>query len=301
VGNLLKPGGIIAMASPGRITRHYVTENYGEYLRRCVERADVILRNLLGSEHAGRITRYRKSLVELSELRRAEEISISMARRYNSIAVEIRMIDTILAAAQQEPVFIPRLCDLIKGADVPEDDADRGARNTLFETYIAARFAQAAYRVTFAEPDVVLSEQNTVFVIAAKRLWSIAKLRARLREANHQIVRSAKCGLIAVDVSQCFAEMNGMPVADQADQLHLLSQDFLTQVVSSIQTRPPCLDPEAVLGVLLCAYAPAWLQHEMASISATRMIAIPAVLNPKGVIMDEINRRFALTLDRQEC
>jgi hypothetical protein len=75
------------------------------------------------------------------------------------------------------------------------------ARDIQFEVAIATLLRQAEFHVQFAEPDVLASRGSSTFAFAAKRPRSPNKLEKSIRDANDQMIRSCRSGLIAIDIS----------------------------------------------------------------------------------------------------
>lgn len=90
----------------------------------------------------------------------------------------------------------------MKGGKLLADEKNKkSARDFQFELFIGAIFKRGGYDVYFAEPDVVIHGSFGEIVIAAKRSRSMGNLPRLFEDADHQIDRSGKLGLIAVDIS----------------------------------------------------------------------------------------------------
>ena len=90
----------------------------------------------------------------------------------------------------------------MKGGKLLGDEKNHSsARDFQFELFIGAIFKRGGYDVYFDEPDVVIQGSFGEIVIAAKRSRSMNNLKRLFEDADDQIARSSKLGLIAIDIS----------------------------------------------------------------------------------------------------
>lgn len=114
---------------------------------------------------------------------------------------ELWMILDQFASSAQESAVAEKLKVIVKDPLLPSGGGDttRG-RDTQFEMYIASIFKSGGLDVTLGEPDVLLDLNGFRVGLAAKRLKSIKKLKARVRSASGQIVRARVPGIIFLDL-----------------------------------------------------------------------------------------------------
>jgi hypothetical protein len=133
--------------------------------------------------------------------------------------VELRQLDTILRAAKAAPnlsVWRDHIEKLISGThpEIPEKLSP--SWDFQFEALLAAVVQLSGYQIEFQEPDIVASDRNTTFGIAAKRPRTEAGLRRNLRKAARQISKSDRDGIIALDCSVILATDRAITTTDEA-------------------------------------------------------------------------------------
>jgi len=108
--------------------------------------------------------------------------------------------------------YVEKVRLALGGADVPENDTNHLHRNTHFELLVAAFLAMGDVPVVLSEPDLVVRLDSRDIGVAAKRVQNTSKIRRRMKDAQSQIARSGRDGLIAVNVDAIL--LNSKPVGD---------------------------------------------------------------------------------------
>jgi hypothetical protein len=112
----------------------------------------------------------------------------------------------------------------MKGGKLLGDEKNQSsARDFQFELFIGAIFRRGGYDVSFEEPDVIVRGSFGDIVIAAKRPRSMDNLPRLFEDADQQIDRSHKHGLIAVDISFLIMP-NDLHVPAAANAVRLLNR-----------------------------------------------------------------------------
>lgn len=105
-----------------------------------------------------------------------------------------------------------KLKDLVGGREVSTHDSNLLPRNTQYELFIASLFYNAKLHVELDEPDIRCSLNDIKFSIAVKRLKSLNKMEARIREAYNQIEKGTIPGIIALSVeAACNPDFDPVP------------------------------------------------------------------------------------------
>ena len=120
--------------------------------------------------------------------------------------VEFRELKAILTAAKAYPTpeaWDTRVRDLATGTVFSAPSGPEGAdpRDFQFECFVGAIAQLAGYTVTFSEPDLIISDGDETFSIAAKRPRSLSKLQRSFGKGLKQIRRSGIPGFVAIDAS----------------------------------------------------------------------------------------------------
>jgi hypothetical protein len=144
------------------------------------------------------------------------------------VALEAEQDMTQLAFILSQPFAQPgnvrfkqRLDDCLKDDALPQNLGKKmqsTGRDAQFELLLAAFADNAGLRpVDLAEPDVTCVLDGATVVIAAKRLKRVARLRNEIKDAAHQIKRSGRPGIIAIDETLARNEQNKALVAQLPD------------------------------------------------------------------------------------
>lgn len=194
-------------------------------------------------------------LVEDAEFRR----TLAEIQR---IAFEFMLI--LRAAAEADPqttVFTSeKLRETLGGTLLPDDSH---ARDTQFELYVPALFANAGFEVLRGEPDARLVYFGEQVGIEAKRAHSLNAdtLRSALSVAARQITGKVENTAIQVVRLRGFIAINVDVYLDEVDSSQP-SPDIIQQVEKQLQV----LDREArvlqnkagILGLLACGHVARW-------------------------------------------
>lgn len=126
--------------------------------------------------------------------------------------IEIVIIKTVFFDERSDK-FKSKLKEIIKGKDHLDSDSACGARDYLFELIVAAKFSKAGYSIDWnGLTDVVASKSDVKVFIECKRITSEKRFEENFNKAGKQLKRemgkekSAKSGLIFIDVSNCIAK-----------------------------------------------------------------------------------------------
>lgn len=103
-----------------------------------------------------------------------------------------------------------------KDSIIPSGNSSPG-RDFLFEHYVGARFSTAGCLVKKDGPDFICSFENIKFGVAIKKI-KISRLRERISDAKKQIYKSGLPGVIALDLSSDFIDLNDFPFYGNYDE-----------------------------------------------------------------------------------
>ena len=108
--------------------------------------------------------------------------------------------------------------------DPPQAQQHDPGRSFQFQHFVAAHFAQVGLDVTFEqEPDTRLVVPNLGTIgLAAKRLKSLKKLQANLKDAAKQISCQNLCGLVALDFTIAFDLHRKVFFVNSFEETHVL-------------------------------------------------------------------------------
>jgi len=155
---------------------------------------------------SSRINAYRHAFQTLWDRAQAKEfLDLSLAVRVLNTLVEFHQLKTILGAtktSKNPDAWQDRLRTLVSGAEFSTGESNAAsARDLQFESFVGAVCELSGYSVEFGEPDLVLSDDSQVFVIAAKRPRNYARCEKNFKKGVRQINGSGKPGMVAVDLS----------------------------------------------------------------------------------------------------
>lgn len=103
----------------------------------------------------------------------------------------------------RRPAPAEKLCALLEGGEIPEDDRNPWARNTQFELLVAAIMRLAGFAsVSMSEPDIRIDSTAGSFGIAAKRLRSAKhwKWQQHVTKATRQLRHQKLQGFLAFNL-----------------------------------------------------------------------------------------------------
>ena len=144
-----------------------------------------------------------------------------------------------------------RLCQLVSGAEFSTLESNTAsARDFQFESFIGAVCELSGYAVRFDEPDIVVTENDKAFGIAAKRPRNERRIENNCKKAVRQIRNSGMSGLIALDLSFALQADKCVNTNDlRGAQVHVeeVVNGFIHENNARLQQL--CRD-ECVLGVL---------------------------------------------------
>jgi hypothetical protein len=114
---------------------------------------------------------------------------------------QVRLIVDTMENYRDDPTFRASVQKMMKDAALPQCSGDETpGRDTQFELFLVAICLRAGLLpVDYSEPDIVCVADGQKFAIAAKRLKSLDRFEARVKEAADQIGRSKLPGVIAID------------------------------------------------------------------------------------------------------
>jgi hypothetical protein len=153
----------------------------------------------------GRLREYAKQFdhaVRVIETGDADRLSIEYLHRALLDVGELSLIAEQFGTVTPVKGFRYAASRAMKGGKLLEDEKNQSsARDFQFELFMGAMFKRGGYDVSFEEPDIVVSGAFGEMAIAAKRPRSKDNLGRLFQDADDQIDRSGKLGLIAVDIS----------------------------------------------------------------------------------------------------
>src|SRR5258708_1850503 len=97
-----------------------------------------------------------------------------------------------------EPAVLEKLRAALRGAPLPSEDANPGARDLQFELYIAARCRLAGIPTEIREPDSVVTSRGLTLGVAAKRAKSAKHVERLVHEGGRQLERAGLPGIVAL-------------------------------------------------------------------------------------------------------
>jgi hypothetical protein len=130
------------------------------------------------------------------------------------------------AIVNSEKVMIEKkkeLQDILGGSSLASDDTITRPRDLQFQLYLTSIFDLSGFDLSIEEPDFSFSHEGNTYSVAAKRLSSVSKLRARLSEATKQIKRQKRIGLIALSLDRVVWDeknLDAFVITDKPDTLY---------------------------------------------------------------------------------
>ncbi len=153
----------------------------------------------------GRLREYAKQFehaVRAIETGEAGRLNLEYLHRALLDVTELSLIADQFATATPVNGFRYAANRAMKGGKLLGDEKNQSsARDFQFELFIGAIFKRGGYDVSFEDPDVIVRGSFGDVGIAAKRPRSMDNLPRLFEDADDQIDRSGKLGLIALDIS----------------------------------------------------------------------------------------------------
>lgn len=215
------------------------------------------------------------------ESRRAENPSTSLRDlgTYAMCISELDQIESIIRALATEPStpgWQVRAETMMKGQPLPEAlNHSSAARDAQFELFIASLCKRAGYEPSLEEPDILIRHENSTFGIAAKRPRSKKRLRKTLRKAGKQIAGSGYDGVVALELSQLFADPQHFfltpGMRENLDGLEKSGNHFLERSTQAIYSS---IQSTEAFGVMIVLQRTAYHEREDFFGSGTRIAAI---------------------------
>ena len=174
----------------------------------------------------GRLREYAKQFehaVRAIETGEAGRLNLEYLHRALLDVTELSLIAEQFATATPVSGFRYAADRAMKGGKLLGDEKNQSsARDFQFELFIGAIFKRGGYDVSFEEPDVIVRGDFGDVVIAAKRPRSMDNLPRLFEDADKQIDRSGKPGLVAIDISFLLMP-NDLHLPAAADAVPLLN------------------------------------------------------------------------------
>lgn len=174
----------------------------------------------------GRLREYAKQFahaVRAIETGEAGRLNLEYLHRALLDVTELSLIAEQFATATPVKGFGYAADRAMKGGKLLGDEKNHSpGRDFQFELFIGAIFKRGGYDVWFEEPDVIVRGDFGDVVIAAKRPRSTDNLPKLFEDADDQIDRSGKPGLVAVDISFLIMP-NDLHLPAAADAVRLLN------------------------------------------------------------------------------
>lgn len=209
---------------------------------------------------SSRINAYRDAFESLKRAKDERRLDHPLAVRVLQTLVEFAQLKTIVRAAVRSAAraaWEGQLRRLIPGPSAPTPGSKHSpAHDFQFESFVAAVSELSGYEISFAEPDVVVRDDDCAFGIAAKRPGSSRRIEKNCRKAAKQIQQSGLPGVIALDMSFSVYPGQCVNTGDLADGLlfaKTAASDFVEKNYRMF--LDVCRDGD-VLGVLVCLHLP---------------------------------------------
>jgi hypothetical protein len=161
---------------------------------------------------------------------------------------EMDEISLIVESLQTNPTAteLAKLQVIVGGSENPDSDETTKARDTQFELFLYAAFRKAGAIAQLEEPDLIVSSENIIFPVAAKRPTSRERLDDRLRRAVSQLERSDQLGVAALSLDQVIrpreqilsvTDRNSLGPSVQLEMHKFLSSNFRT-IIKRVRNKP---------------------------------------------------------------
>lgn len=175
------------------------------------------------------------------------------------------MVISAAATRNQSPttVFTVDKLQQILGGDELGSGQNQLSRNTQFELYVPALFAETRFEIRRGRTDASWHYLGEEICIEAKRLTALSRsaLDARLEKAASQIIGADKHpflslaknrGLIAVNVDAYFGDLSALEPSAVTDQMLFDKMKVVREACA------PLASHHAILGVMVFGYSAHW-------------------------------------------
>lgn len=182
------------------------TKPYAESYQRALEVVDLMRASGVRIPPSGRLQRYLKHLATMRDVkpdtRLPKSFNLEELHRAMLELDELAFIARQLSKPPEVEGWVRLMNQAMAGRMRPSDERNHNrARDIQFELHTAAMFRLGGYDVALEEPDVVVDTSRGQIGIAAKRPRSVANLDNVLKDADDQIARSGRQGIVVVDIS----------------------------------------------------------------------------------------------------
>lgn len=261
----------------------FTYNSFNENLREIQEIYEQFERLGVPTVPSSRINAYRaafKSLKRAVEENRRPDLSLAAMMLHAMVEREqLKIIVRAAAASTDRAAWDEQLRRLVSGMSIPTPGSKHSpAHDFQFETYVAAVAELSGYKVSFAEPDVIVRNGTRVFGIAAKRPRSKRRIEKNCRKAANQIRQSGMPGIIALDVSFTLYPNQCVNTNDLLGGIRFVQAAVNNFVRSYYHDLGDACRDDGTLGVLVCLQLPVLnFGHESAPqlASAVRWLLAP--------------------------
>jgi hypothetical protein len=233
-----------------------------------------------------RIASYIRLLAKLrSKAESNLSLTLSDVMEWLHTSIELSQLDIILRAAKDAPTLATwqdHLGVLISGTHPDVISKFSPSWDFQFEALVAGVAQLSGYAVEFEEPDIVVTEGNVCFGIAAKRPRNQNGVRRNIHKAAKQISKTNRDGIIALDCTAILATDRAITTTDDAQATELVNE-ILERFIRNIGFEIHRAKSESnVIGILLTLYMPAtivdlaWQQAERMTTSF-RWTVVPLI------------------------
>jgi hypothetical protein len=198
------------------------TTPYAESYERAVAIVDLMRAAGVRVPPSGRLKRYLKLLETMCavtpDTRLPKSFNLQELHRAMLELDELGFITRQLSKAPEVAGWVQLMNAAMAGRMRPSDERNHNrARDIQFELHTAAMFRLGGYQVTLEEPDVVVGTSWGQIGLAAKRPRSPANLDNLFKDADEQIERSGRQGIVVIDIS----------FVNNPDDMHVQTDDAL--------------------------------------------------------------------------
>lgn len=181
-------------------------ESYEVTYRRAADLVEFLREAGVRIPQTGRLQRYLKQLARMRSLKPGDDLPkgfrLEEVHRGMLELDELAFIARQLSRAPEVIGWRRLMSQTMAGGPRPSEERSHiRARDVQFELHVASMFRLGGYDVTLEEPDVVVDTSWGSVGIAAKRPRSAANLDNVFKDADDQIERSGRQGIVAVDIS----------------------------------------------------------------------------------------------------
>lgn len=257
----------------------------------CEEIIERLKKNGIKLNNSSRFYRFYSEIKVISES--LDMLAIDQIRNSEEFMEGFRDYFELRGILKSDNIYINANKDLkhvLGGCRLSHADKNFTARNYQYQLFLGALFEESGFHVSYKEPDLVIRHKGEEYCVAAKRISSIEKISRRISEAEKQIIKCNKKGIIAISLDFMINKFESFIDGQEADELYNKAEYKLESFVRSNSRHEWFTRNENIVGIIFTLIVPIRVNGKNYFGSAFSAIFVPmdSINDVNYRIMEEI-------------